>query len=72
MARELRHPLTGDLYGVDPASGLVRVCSGDKVGIFDYQGKWRDGERFQVDPEMCNWIGGPNANGAYGKPYKTI
>ena len=59
--QELRHPLTEGLYGLDPETGLVRVEEHGRVGLFDFHGEWRSGDKFHPDPEMCNWIGGPGA-----------
>ena len=58
--RELRHPVSAATYGLDPDTGLVRVTDGDRVGLFTANGEWRSGARFDVDPQMCIWIGGPN------------
>lgn len=70
--RELRHALTNGVYGIDPESGLVKVEELGKVGWFDYRGQWQTGDRFQADPELCNWVGGPGSAGGYEKSFKTI
>jgi hypothetical protein len=70
--QELRHPLTEGLYGLDPETGLVRVEEHGHVGWFDFRGEWRSGDKFHPDPEMCNWVGGPGADGAYDRPFKSI
>jgi hypothetical protein len=70
--QELRHALTGGIYGIDPEDGLVRVEEAGQVGWFDYRGRWQRGDVFQADPELCNWVGGPGAAGSYDKPFKTI
>jgi hypothetical protein len=68
----LRHPVTSALYVAEPDSGLVRVEADTAVGWFSYRGEWRAGDRFPIDPMMCNWVGGPNAGGGYAKPMKTM
>ena len=37
----------------------MRVVLEDKVGLFHRDGEWIEGELFEADPELCNWIGGP-------------
>lgn len=58
MAQEMRHPLSGNIYGVDE-DGLVRVEKDGKVGRFHWDGSWVDGEIRSADPQLCLWIGGP-------------
>jgi hypothetical protein len=36
--QELKHALTGGIYGIDPEDGLVRVEEAGKVGWFDSRG----------------------------------
>jgi hypothetical protein len=70
--REIKHALTDGIYGIDPETGLVLVKERGLTGWFDYQGQWKAGDHFYADPEMCNWIGGPGADGGYDKPFKNI
>lgn len=71
--KELRHPVSGATYGVDPdRDGLVRVDEHGQVGWFTYRGEWRDGTKLQVDPELCNWVGGPDVATDHSKPWKQI
>jgi hypothetical protein len=71
--RELRHPLTFGIYGLDPDNGFVRVEQDGRIGFFDFRGQWQGGEQFQVDPEFCNWVGGPGGEGgSYSKGFKTV
>jgi hypothetical protein len=70
--QELKHALTGGIYGIDPEDGLVRVEEAGKVGWFDYRGRWQRGGVVQADPDLCDWLGGPGATGSYDKPFKTI
>ena len=52
--REIRHPLSGAVYGLD--GDLVRVDKSDGVGWFDENGRWVRGEVRSADPELCRWI----------------
>ena len=63
--QELRNPLTMAVYGIDEESGLVRVSHDGRVGLYSATGEWRSGDRFDVCPHMCLWVGGPNPAGAY-------
>jgi hypothetical protein len=72
MAQELRHPFSGAIYGVDASTGLVRVEHGGKVGLYTFQGRWQSGDEFDVDPEMCNWVGGARVDAKYDKPFKSV
>jgi hypothetical protein len=59
MAREMRHPLSGHVYGVDE-DGLVRVVKDNgEFGRFRSDGRWVEGPVRHADPELCLWIGGP-------------
>jgi phenylpropionate dioxygenase-like ring-hydroxylating dioxygenase large terminal subunit len=61
---KLRHALTGAVYERE-AEGRVRVTTTDgRVGLFTDAGVRIDGDIGEVDPNMCDWIGGkqlPNA-----------
>lgn len=71
--RELKHPGSGAIYGVDPdKDDLVRVEDGDQVAWFTYRGEWRDGAKIPVDPELCNWVGGPDVATDRSKPWKQV
>lgn len=55
----LRHPFTRALYEQD-GKGNVRVVDPDgRVGLFTTAGTWLEGELFEADPQLCNWVGGP-------------
>lgn len=60
-----RHALTGHVYELG-ADGLVHVTNHKgEVSKFKDDGTWVEGPMTQVDPNMCNWIGGrqlPDAN----------
>ena len=42
--RELKHALTGGIYGIDPEDGLVRIEEVGKVGWFGYRRRWQRGD----------------------------
>ncbi|BCB88572.1 hypothetical protein [Phytohabitans suffuscus] len=71
--RELKHPISGAVYGVDPdRDGLVRVDERGQIGWFTFRGVWQDGIKLQVDPELCGWVGGPDVATDRSKPWKQI
>jgi hypothetical protein len=72
MSQELTNFISGAVYGIDEPSGLVRVQSEGKTGLFTYLGQWRSGDRFDINPLMCNWVGGPRVDTKYDKPYKSF
>ena len=60
---KLRHPLTGHVY---------EMCDDDLVHVTNHKGEvskfkpdatWVEGPMTQVDPNMCNWIGGDQLPG---------
>jgi hypothetical protein len=56
-----RHPFTNALYEHD-GEGVVRVTTTDgRTGRYRRDGSFVDGDQFDVDPQMCGWIGGPRA-----------
>jgi hypothetical protein len=61
----LRHPFTGELYeeaGDTDGRRAVRVTTADgRVGLYRPDGSWLSGEKFDADPQLCIWIGGPRA-----------
>jgi len=71
--REMKHPLTGAIYGVDPSSGLLRIeDTQGRVGFYTPQGEWRSGEQVGADPTFCLWVGGPQVEAKYDKPFKAV
>lgn len=70
--QELRNPLTGAIYGLDPETHLVRVTDQGKSGLYTMTGEWRSGDIFDVCPEMCVWVGGPNPVDTYGTSYRQM
>jgi nitrite reductase/ring-hydroxylating ferredoxin subunit len=64
LYRRLRHPLSGAVYERCD-DGYVHVTTVDgRTGRFDEAGVRIDGDIGQVDPNMCDWIGGKQLPGA--------
>jgi hypothetical protein len=70
--REITHPLSLAVYGLDPETGLVKVSENGKVGFFTENGEWKAGDIFDIDPQMCVWVGGPNPDAGASKNYKLV
>lgn len=70
--KELRHPLTLAIYGIDPDTGLVRVSHNGATGLYTMYGEWRSGDIFDVCIHMCNWVGGPNPSGPYSTNFRQM
>jgi nitrite reductase/ring-hydroxylating ferredoxin subunit len=63
-----RHPLSGSLYE-RAGERRVRVTAPDgRVGLFTDAGERLEGDIGQVDPNMCDWIGGRQLPGAEATP----
>jgi nitrite reductase/ring-hydroxylating ferredoxin subunit len=68
----LRHPLSGALYE-RVSEGSVRVTTRDgRTGLFDDHGVRIEGDLGQVDPNMCDWIGGRQLPGAEDTPLPEV
>ena len=65
---KLRHPLSGAVYE-RIEERRVRVTTPDgRSGIFSDAGERIEGDLGQVDPNMCDWIGGRQLDGAGDVP----
>lgn len=53
--RGMRHPITRAMY--EMTDGGVVVTHGPRRGVFDSDGRWLEGDKFAVCPNMCGWIG---------------
>ena len=53
------HPFSHALYERDANTRHVIVKLDGKTGVFRADGSWVEGELFEADPQMCNWIAGP-------------
>ena len=54
----LLHPFSRALYEQD-GEGNIIVTNGDHQGLFTNQGRWISGELRECDPQLCNWVAGP-------------
>ena len=54
----MRHPLSGAIYTLRD-DGLVEVENNGLKGVFQFDGRYREGELRQADPHMLLWIAGP-------------
>jgi hypothetical protein len=55
------HPFSKALYEQD-GEGIVKITTTDgAVGRYKKDGEWVDGDVFDVDPQLCGWVGGPKA-----------
>jgi len=52
------HPFSRALYEQD-GEGNVLVTDEGKTGLFRADGSWISGEIKECDPQLCNWIAGP-------------
>lgn len=53
--REIRHPISGNLYGLTE-DGRVQVSKGDDVGYFEDDGRYLSGTVLNADPHLCCWL----------------
>ena len=55
------HPFSKAVYEVDE-TGVVQITTKDgRVGRYRRDGSYLSGDVFDVDPQLCNWVGGPRA-----------
>jgi hypothetical protein len=67
-----QHPLSGAVYE-RVEEGVVKVTTRDgRTGLFDDSGDRIEGELGQVDPHMCNWVGGRQFEGAEKIPLPKL
>ena len=53
------HAISGATYN-DLGEGRVRVQKGESYGIFDWEGRWEEGDITRADPHLLNYVGGPD------------
>ena len=58
MSAGLYHPFTRALYERH-GDGEIKVTDGERVGVFTSDGRWISGELRECDPQLCNWVAGP-------------
>ena len=55
------HPFDGALYEQDGHGALKITKKDGRVGYYRKDGSYVSGEVFDVDPQLCGWVGGPRA-----------
>jgi hypothetical protein len=55
------HPFSKAVYEVDDSGAVLITTTDGRVGRYRRDGSWLDGDVFDVDPQLCNWVGGPRA-----------
>ena len=55
------HPFSKAIYEVDESGAVLITLKDGRVGRYRRDGSWLDGAVFDVDPQMCNWVGGVRA-----------
>jgi hypothetical protein len=55
------HPFSRAVYEIDDTAAVVVTTKDGQVGRYRRDGSWIDGAVFDVDPQLCNWVGGPRA-----------
>ncbi|MBD0859805.1 hypothetical protein IA539_01050 [Gordonia sp. zg691] len=64
------HPYSKDLYERDESADRVKITRPDgSIGYYASNGQWLDGEKFDADLHLCNWIMAPrNAHRLVANP----
>jgi len=57
----VRHPFSKAIYEVDETGAVMVTTKDGRVGRYRRDGCHLGGEQFDVDPQMCNWVGGVRA-----------
>ena len=57
----LMHPFSKAIYEVDDSGAVVVKRTDGAVGRYRADGSHIDGARFDVDPQLCGWVGGIRA-----------
>ena len=55
------HPFSRALYEQDGEGNVLITQSDGRTGRYHRDGSFLDGELFDVDPQLCGWVGGPKA-----------
>ena len=53
------HPVSQALYEQDGRGNVPRGPRRQGRPVPARDGEWIEGEIFEADPELCNWVGGP-------------
>ena len=55
------HPFSKAVYEIDESGAVVITMNDGRIGRYRRDGSWLGGEVFDVDPQLCNWVGGARA-----------
>jgi hypothetical protein len=55
------HPFSRALYEQDGEGNVLVKQTDGRVGRYRRDGSWIEGQLFDVDPQLCGWVGGPKA-----------
>ena len=55
------HPFSKAIYEVDETGAVQITTVEGKMGRYRRDGAWMSGDVFDVDPQLCNWVGGVRA-----------
>ena len=55
------HPFSKAVYEIDESGAVVITMTDGRSGRYRRDGSWLGGEVFDVDPQLCNWVGGARA-----------
>ena len=55
------HPFSKALYEQDGEGNVLVKQTDGRTGRYRRDGSFIDGEQFDVDPQLCGWVGGPKA-----------
>jgi hypothetical protein len=53
----IKHGFSGAIYSLVGDNRVKVVMPDGQVGFFDGIGQWIEGELYDVDPQMCVWVG---------------
>jgi hypothetical protein len=55
------HPFSRAIYEVDETGSVMITTVDGQIGRYRRDGAWLSGDVFDVDPQLCNWVGGVRA-----------
>ena len=55
------HPFSKAVYEIDESGAVAITTKDGRTGRYRRDGSWLGGEVFDVDPQLCNWVGGARA-----------
>ena len=55
----LKHPFSGAIYEATSDGNILVTAKDGRTGVFSRWGLYQSGELEECDPQLCNWVGGP-------------